>query len=110
MIVRATAAQKPPSAAVRRSSIRLGRIEKRLTPRPMNEGSTGSRLAEAAMLTSGIRSPPIPIERMNGSRMKHSSASPIATLIPEKIVARPAVSIVRSNASVGSSIFASSSR
>src|SRR5581483_2673485 len=35
---------------------------------------------------------------MNGSGIKRSSASPTATVAPEKITARPAVSIVRSTA------------
>ena len=43
----------------------------------------------------GAGSPPMPIARMNGSGMKISSASPIATVAPEKITARPAVCIVR---------------
>ncbi len=38
--------------------------------------------------------PPIPNPRMNGSGMKSSSASPIATAVPLKTTARPAVAIV----------------
>ena len=37
---------------------------------------------------------------MNGSGMKSSSASPIATVAPEKTTARPAVAIVRTIAVV----------
>ena len=36
---------------------------------------------------------------MNGEGMNSSSASPIATVAPEKITARPAVAIVRTIAS-----------
>ena len=62
------------------------------------------------MLTTGTSRPPIPIERMNGSGMNASRASPTATVEPEKIVARPAVAIVVISASCGSSLRASSSR
>ena len=46
-----------------------------------------------------MRKPPTPIERMNGIGIASSSASPIATVAPEKITARPAVAIVRTIAS-----------
>ncbi len=49
--------------------------------------------------TSGMRKPPTPIERMNGIGIASRSASPIATVAPEKITARPAVAIVRTIAS-----------
>ncbi len=58
----------------------------------------------------GIRKPPIPIERMNGSGMNSSSASPIATVAPEKMTARPAVAIVRTIASSFEPPLVSSSR
>jgi hypothetical protein len=45
---------------------------------------------------------------MNGSGMKSSSASPIATVAPEKITARPAVCIVRTIASSTSRLRSSS--
>ncbi len=41
-----------------------------------------------------MMSPPIPNPRMNGSGMNSSIASPIATAVPLKTTARPAVSIV----------------
>jgi hypothetical protein len=47
---------------------------------------------------------------MNGSGMKTSRASPIATTPPENSVARPAVAIVVRIASCVSSVRASSSR
>ena len=46
-----------------------------------------------------MKKPATPSERMNGIGMKSRSASPIATVAPEKITARPAVAIVRSTAS-----------
>jgi hypothetical protein len=47
---------------------------------------------------------------MNGTGMNSSSASPIATVAPEKTTALPAVRIVRTMASSLSSVRASSSR
>jgi hypothetical protein len=47
---------------------------------------------------------------MNGTGMKSRSASPIATVAPEKITARPAVAIVRTIASSFPSPRSSSSR
>ena len=52
----------------------------------------------------------MPIERMNGEGMKSSSASPIATVAPEKTTARPAVSIVRTIASSFEPLRSTSSR
>ena len=98
------------SLAARRSSTRRGMIRQRLTPRPMTASSAGSSVAEAAIDTSGTSSPPTPIERMKGSGMNTSSASPIATVAPENSVARPAVAIVVRSAACGSSVWPSSSR
>lgn len=83
---------------------------KRLTLRPMTASRAGRNVAEAAIEISGTSRPPTPIERMKGSGMKTSSARPTATVAPENRVARPAVSIVRTSASCGSSLSASSSR
>ena len=49
--------------------------------------------------TSGISIPPYPIERRNGSGSAISANSPIATVMPLKTTARPAVSIARCTAS-----------
>lgn len=65
----------------------------------MTARSAGSRVADAAIDTSGTSSPPMPIDRMNGSGMSTSSASPTATVAPENRVARPAVAIVVRRAS-----------
>ena len=65
----------------------------------MTDSSAGKNVAAAAIETSGTSRPPTPIERMNGSGMKTSSASPIATTAPENSVARPAVRIVVTSAS-----------
>ena len=54
--------------------------------------------------------PPTPKPRMNGSGMKRSSARPIATAVPEKTTARPAVFIVVTIASSRSCPFRISSR
>ena len=66
---------------------------------PISDSSAGRSVAEAAIETSGISTAPAPIERMNGSGINSSSASPIVTVRPEKSVARPAVAIVVSSAS-----------
>ena len=47
---------------------------------------------------------------MNGEGMKSRSASPIATVTPEKTTARPAVAMVRRIASSFEPPFSSSSR
>jgi hypothetical protein len=54
--------------------------------------------------------PPIPKPRMNGSGMKRSIARPIATAVPLKTTARPAVAIVVTIASSRDEPRASSSR
>ena len=77
---------------------------------PYTDSSAGCSVAAAAIDTSGIRKPPTPIERMNGTGMKRSRARPIATVAPEKITARPAVAIVRTIASSVLSARPSSSR
>ena len=111
MIEVARPCQKPvTSFAARRSSTRRGMIRRRLTPRPITDSSAGSSVADAAIDTSGTSRPPTPIERMNGSGINTSSASPTATTPPENSVARPAVAIVVRSASCGSSVWASSSR
>ena len=52
----------------------------------------------------------MPSERTNGTGTKSSSASPIATVAPEKSTERPAVAIVRTIAPSVSGDAASSSR
>ena len=54
--------------------------------------------------------PPMPIERMNGTGSATSTASPMATVTPESITARPAVAMVRPVASTRSAPRAISSR
>ena len=61
--------------------------------------STGSSVIAAATDTSGISRPARPKPRMNGSGMNSISASPIATAVPLKTTARPAVDIVTATAS-----------
>ncbi len=111
MIEVASRCQTPvASLAARRASTRRGMIRSRFTPRPMIASSAGNSVADAAIDTTGTSRPPTPIERMNGSGMNTRSASPIATVMPEKSVARPAVAIVFCRASGASSVYASSSR
>ena len=66
---------------------------------PYNDSSAGCNVAAAAIETSGMRNPATPSIRTNGSGIAIRSASPIATVAPEKTTARPAVSIVRTIAS-----------
>ena len=107
MIARASRAHSPWSG----STGSPGRMRLRATPRrPYSESSAGCSVAAAAIDISGIRNPPTPIERMNGTGMNRSNASPIATVAPEKITARPAVAIVRTITSSFEPPRASSSR
>ena len=95
--------QKPGAPLALRSSTSRGTTRKRFTPVPRTASSAGRNVAEAAIETSGMSTAPAPIERMKGNGISNSSASPIATVKPENSVARPAVAIVDSSASTGSS-------
>ena len=85
-------ARRPSSR--RRSMTDRGTTRSRLTPVPMMASTAGRSVIAAAIDTSGISTPPMPIERMNGSGSNTSSASPIATVTPENSTARPAVFMV----------------
>ena len=61
--------------------------------------TAGSRVSAAAIEMIGIITPPTPIDWMNGTGISRSSASPIATVTPEKNTAWPAVRIVSASAS-----------
>jgi hypothetical protein len=98
MIECASHDQTPGALLARRSSNEPGTTRKRLTRVPSSDSSAGSNVAEAAIETSGIKTAPAPIERMNGSGIRSSAARPIATVMPENSVARPAVAIVVSSA------------
>ena len=110
MMAPASRCQKLPSPRARRSISERGMNRQRFTRVPMSESSAGRSVADAAIETSGIIRPPMPIDRMNGSGMSTSSANPSATVMPENSVARPAVDIARSRASSGSPRASSSSR
>ena len=111
MMARAKRCHTPvTSCAVRRSSTLRGITRQRFTPRPITARTAGRKVAEAAIETSGTSTPPTPIERMNGTGMKMSSAEADGHGQPENSVARPAVVIVLTSAACGSSWTASSSR
>ena len=111
MIERESFVQNPARPSARAARTRLGTIRSRLILCPVTASSAGRNVAAARIEKSGTSRPPTPIERMNGSGMKTSSASPIATVIPENSVARPAVAIVvRSAPWTSSGVRASSSR
>ena len=54
---------------------------------PNDASSPGSRVKVAATLISGIRRPPTPIERMNGTGTATIATRPIATVVPETTIA-----------------------
>ena len=60
---------------------------------------TGSSVIATSVETSGISMPPYPIERRNGSGSAIRASRPIATVMPLKTTARPAVSIALCTAS-----------
>ncbi len=91
MIVSAMRAQAPPSLSGRRP---ISGTRSRSRREPNIASSAGSSVRAALMETSGMSRPPMPIERMNGSGIRTSMASPMATVAPEKSTARPAVFIV----------------
>ena len=99
MIERASRAQAPLSARARFASRAFGTKRRRFTLVPITASRAGRKVAAAAIETSGTTTPPSPIARMNGRGMRMRSASPSATVRPEKIVARPDVVIVRTIAS-----------
>ena len=107
MIVSAMRAQAPLSLSGRRP-IRGTRSRNRLAPKIAR--SAGSSVRAALMETRGMSRPPMPMERMNGSGISTSIASPIATVAPEKSTARPAVFIVVRSASRSSAPPSNSSR
>ncbi len=120
MIDRASRAQKPLSTSTvpgstgswipSRERRNAATGTRRAPRRPASDSSTGCSVAAAAIDASGTRKPPTPIDRMNGTGTSSSSASPIATVIPEKTTARPAVAIVRTIAASVVSARSSSSR
>ena len=61
--------------------------------------SAGVSVIDESTQTSGMSSPPSPIERMNGSGMSSMLTRPIATVVPETITDRPACCIVSTSAS-----------
>ena len=95
------APRSPASGSARRSSTRA-----RHDPQPVDavararESSAGRKVSAAAIETSGISRPPMPMERMKGSGRNTSSPSPTATVSPENTTARPAVGIVRRRGAV----------
>ena len=67
-----------------------------LSSRGPNFASTaGSSVSATSAETSGISIPPKPMLRRNGSGSATSASRPIATVVPLKTTARPAVSIAR---------------
>ena len=110
MIERASLVQSPLRPSARASRTPRGMTRRRLIRCPITASSAGRSVADAAMATIGRTTQPTPIDCMKGTGIRISSARPTPTVMPEKSVARPAVTIVRSSASCGSSLRASSSR
>ena len=107
MITSAMRPQTPPSPSGRRP-MKGTRMRSRREPNIAS--SAGSSVIAARIETSGMSSPPMPIERMKGSGMSTRQASPIATVAPENSTAWPAVRIVMRSASCSSAPPTSSSR
>jgi hypothetical protein len=110
MIERDSRVQRPGRPTARAARMRLGTTRSRLILCPAIDSSAGRNVAAAAIEKTGTRRPPTPIDCMNGTGMKTSSARPIATTAPENSVARPAVSIVATRASSTDACCSSSSR
>jgi len=110
MITRARFAHAPLPPLARFSSTERGTTRNLLMRVPSSDSIAGSSVTDAAIETSGISTPPAPIERMNGSGISSSAARPIVTVIPENKVALPAVAIVVSSAGCTSLPLLSSSR
>ena len=89
MIEFASRVQKPPVPCARRVKHALRDHPEAAHARLIVASRAGRNVAAAAIDTSGTIRPPRPIERMNGSGISTSSASPIATVRPENSVARP---------------------
>ena len=100
MIQRARRGQKLFTGSERRSWILRGMNRTRSSRSSSQYMRTGRSVTAASTETSGMISPASPKPRMNGTGMKSITASPIATAVPLNTTARPAVSIVRSTASI----------
>ncbi len=101
--------QKPLSSSVP-STIRFGITRTELIRRPRRDSIAGRNVIAAQTDTSGIKRPPMPIERMTGIGIKTMDISPIATVEPETITERPAWVIVSTTAESTSFPCRSSSR
>ena len=104
----AAASQRPRTTrrahpAQWRSARSVLRNRRRSARGPNDASTTGSRVRAAATETSGMRRPPYPRERRKGTGRATAARRPIATVVPLKRTARPAVAIVVSIAcSLGS--------
>ncbi len=105
-------AQRPqgPSSGWPLSTSRFGSSRRLLMRSPSTASSAGSSVIAASTETSGMSSPPRPIERMNGSGSTIIDTSPTATVEPDTITERPACVIVSTSAVSTSSPSRSSSR
>ena len=98
MIVRASRGQKLRSPR-RRSTTAFGISRTRSSGSASQCSRPGSSVSAASTDTVGMRRPAIPKPRRKGSGIASISASPMATAVPLKTTALPAVSIVRTIAS-----------
>ncbi len=77
---------------------------------PRIDNIAGSNVRAAITETVGIKSPPIPIERMNGMGRMIMLSKPMPTVEPETMIDRPACSMLWIVASSTPWPLASSSR
>ncbi len=101
--------QKPVSSSVP-STMRFGITRTELIRRPSSASIAGRNVIAAHTETSGISRPPMPIERITGIGISTIDTSPMATVDPDTITARPACVIVSTRAVSVSAPCRSSSR
>ena len=101
--------QKPRSSSVP-STIRFGITRTELMRGPSSASIAGRNVIAAHTETIGIKRPPIPIERITGMGRSTIEKSPMATVEPDTITARPACVIVSTSAVSVSAPWRNSSR
>ena len=101
----APAADHPGRAVTRRAiavhsglTVRAGRRRGHSSAGPAASSTTGSRVAETAMLISGMSMAARPMLRRNGTLVRASAARLTATVMPENSTELPAVADARSTA------------
>ncbi len=92
MTVKAYLCHMPVSPVCRK---RMGTTRKRSILVPTTLSTAGSSVMETASAVIGTSNPPKPIDSMKVTPVRISEEMPMATVSPEKKMARPVVSMVR---------------